>query len=123
MKLWLTYLAFGIVLLSCKKKDDDVACTMEFRMVQIRVIGAPLEDYYTIRESTGDTLRHDSFSSGETEYYTVLDDNFQSVLKGKTETFRFVGIQNDLVVVNEPIVIRADACHIEYVSGKLEVEL
>jgi hypothetical protein len=122
MKLLLTYFALGMILFSCTKKDDGMACTMEFRTVQIRVIGAPLDDFYTIRVQTDDTLRHEHFSPGETDYYTVLDDNFQSILKGKTETFRFVGIRNDLEVVNEPIVIGADACHINYVSGNLVVE-
>jgi hypothetical protein len=96
---------------------------MEFRSVQIKVIGSTLDDFYTIRLSTADTLRHDLLNPGETDYYTVLDDNFQSVLKDKTETFRFVGVLNASVVVDEAIVIQADACHINYVSGNLEVTL
>lgn len=123
MKLLWTYLTLGMVLVSCVKKDDGVACTMEFRTIQVRVIGAPLDDYYTIRMKTGDSFRVESLGSEQTEYYPILDDNFQSILKGKTETFRFVGIRNDIEVVNEPIVIGADACHINYVSGNLVVEL
>jgi len=122
MKLIWTYLTLGMVLVSCVKKDDVLVCTMEFRTIQVRVIGAPLDDYYTIRMKTGDSFRVESLDSDQTEFYPILDDNFQSILKGKTETFRFVGIRNDIEVVNEPIVIGADACHINYMSGNLVVE-
>lgn len=123
MKKYRALIGCTFVLFSCTKKDDQVACTMEFRSIQMKVIGSALDDFYTIRLSTADTLRHDSLNPGETDYYTVLDDNFQSILKHQTETFRFVGVLNASVVVDEAIVIQADACHINYVSGNLEVTL
>lgn len=104
---------------SCK---DEVYCTEEFRTISITVNGPALDDFYTLRESTGDTLiiNHDSIWGNA---YPVLDDNFQKTLEDKTETFRFHGIINDSIVVNEPFVIKADKCHIIFVSGKQEVNL
>ena len=114
----------SIVLLASCQKPDDKACTMEWRSIQIKVVGAALDDYFTIRLATGDTLRFSSDPIGTTtDYYPVLDDSFQPSLANKTENFRFVGVIENTVVVNEAFVIAADNCHINYVSGNLTVTL
>ena len=108
---------------SCNDKED-VPCTMEFRTIGITVTGDSLTDYYTIRLSTADTLR---FIYGnpfiENHWYPVLDDNYQSKIANSQENFRFIGKINDTVVVNEAFIIKADACHIDKVSGKIEINL
>ena len=111
-----------LILLSCTK-HDEVACTMEFRSVQIKIIGEELSDFYTVRLSTNDTLQFEHFFTPNEGYYTVLDDSFQSQLQGKKEQFRFIGKINNDIVVDELFMIEADKCHINYVSGKLEVVL
>ncbi len=108
---------------SCKEKED-VPCTMEFRTIGITVTGDSLTDYYTIRLFSADTLR---FIYGNpfigNHWYPVLDDNYQSKIANTQENFRFIGKIKDSVVVNEPFIIKADACHIDKVSGKTEVVL
>ncbi len=101
---------------SCNEKQQ-LACTMEFRIVTITCNRDSLEHYYTIRELTGDTIRISGGNLIGDKVYPVLDDNFQPTLSGRTEVFHFQGTINDSIVVNEPFVIKADQCHIEYVSG------
>lgn len=114
----------SILFVTSCKKHIDVACTMEWRSIQINVVGAVLDDHFTIRLATGDTLRFSSDPIGNTAaYYSVLDDSFQPTLAGKTENFRFVGLIEHEIVVDEAFVIEADNCHINYVSGNLTVTL
>jgi hypothetical protein len=103
--------------------NDEVACTMEFRAVTIEVSGATLSDFYTIRSSTGDTLRHADHQGWGPEVYTVLDDSYLTSLINSSDTFVFKGFVGDSLVVNEAFVISADRCHINYVSGRQQVQL
>jgi hypothetical protein len=97
---------------------------MEWRTIAIIVNGGTLDSYFTIRETTGDTIRlsRDNSPPG-TNYYPVLTDGYQPILQGRTENFRFKGFINDSLVVNELFVISADQCHINYVSGNTSVNL
>lgn len=100
--------------------DEPSPCTEEFRTVGIEITGQTLDNWYTVRESTQDTfLIGTSFQNT----YAVLDDNFQQTLANKEEDFTFHGVISDSVWVKEIFVISADACHINYVSGKLKVDL
>lgn len=109
-----------MILVGCKTDDDGIACTQEFRTVGCEVIGKPLDRWYTVRNATDDTL---NIGTKFENTYAVLDDNFQRTLQGKQDTFTFHGVISDSVWVKEPFVISADECHINYVSGKLRVEL
>lgn len=119
--LFLLYV-LSAVFTSCAEKEKPVMCTMEFRTVTIKVNGAPLDEFFTIRLKSNDTLRLSRENIMEENVYPVLDDGFQKMLESKTEEFRFIGFKNNVMVVNEPFVIRADKCHIEYVSGRRETE-
>ena len=107
---------------SCEQ-NDEVACTAEFVTIAITVNGDALDDYYTIREDTGDTLRIGRENVWGENVYPVLDDSYHAMLRNRTEPFRFQGVVAGAVVVDEPFVIKADECHVIYVSGKQEVDL
>jgi hypothetical protein len=92
-------------------------------MINIKVNNATLDEFYTIRENTGDTIRNISSSQPDLNLYLVLDDNSQHLIMNRTENFRFIGIISDTVAVDELFSIKADQCHIEYVSGNLQVDL
>ena len=96
---------------------------MEFRMVSIKLIGPALDTFYTIRLSSGDTIRPISGRQFFENTYTVLDDNYQPQLVNTQDSFRFYGIYQQQQVVNEKFIIKADQCHIDYVSGRTEVVL
>jgi hypothetical protein len=114
--------AFIFVMLLSFQCKRETACTMEFRTVGIQVIGDPLDDFYTIRNLNGDTLRYENYGF-EDNYYIILDDNFHVYLKNSSENFTFIGIINGEKVVDEAFVIRGDDCHIEKVSGAVTVYL
>lgn len=96
---------------------------MEYRTISIHVIGDTLQYFYTIRQSTGDTIRYNNMNSVNPFTYSVLEDSYQPNLANKTDSFIFYGIINNSIVVKEPFQIKADQCHIEYLSGKQEISL
>lgn len=104
-------------------KEEQIACTEEFRYIGIKVLGDILTDYYTVRLSTMDTLRVSDSGFPEEYWYPVLTDSYQVLFPNKTETFRFIGEVNDVVEVSEDFVISADDCHISKVSGTEQVIL
>lgn len=126
MKKYFKIFVIVIILLMltsfCNENDDQFICTDEFRSVIITVNGRTLNKYFTIRESNGDTIRinRDYYLPN---VYPVLDDTYQSKLENKIGNFWFKGFVNDSLVVNEIFVITADKCHIQYISGKTEINL
>lgn len=111
-----------LIIISCTK-DEEVICTMEYRYISIDVKGGILDDFYTIRKYTGDTIRNEKDNIIGNNSYIILSDNYQNKIKNKEEIFIFKGYITDSLVVNEQYVIKADECHIDYVSGKKEINL
>lgn len=111
-----------LILISCTK-DEEVICTMEYRYISIDVKGGILDDFYTIRKYTGDTIRNEKDNIIGNNSYIILSDNYQNKIKNKEEIFIFKGYITDSLVVNEQFIIKADECHINYVSGKKEINL
>ena len=111
-----------LILISCTK-DEEVICTMEYRYISIDVKGGILDDFYTIRKYNGDTIRYEKDNILGNNSYIILSDNYQNKIKNKEEIFIFKGYITDSLVVNEQYVIKADECHINYVSGKKEINL
>ena len=111
-----------LIIISCTK-DEEVICTMEYRYISIDVKGGILDDFYTIRKYTGDTIRNEKDNIIGNNSYIILSDNYQNKIKNKEEIFIFKGYITDSLVVNEQYIIKADECHINYVSGKKEINL
>ena len=109
--------------ISCAKEEEEVICTMEWRYISIDVKGGVLDNFYTIRKYTGDTIRYEKDNIIGNNSYIILSDNYQNKIKNKEEIFIFKGYITDSLVVNEQYVIKADECHINYVSGKKEINL
>lgn len=108
--------------ISCSK-EEEVICTMEWRYISIDVKGGVLDNIYTIRKYTGDTIRNEKDNIIGNNSYIILSDNYQNKIKNKEEIFIFKGYITDSLVVNEQYIIKADECHINYVSGKKEINL
>ncbi|MCP4125348.1 MAG: hypothetical protein GY751_26745 [Bacteroidetes bacterium] len=124
MRLYLFLLSILCLLLTTSCNSNRIACTEEFRTVGISVTGDLLTDHFTIREATSDTIRYaDNSGFPPEDYYVVLDDNYQSEIAGSRENFRFIGMIGTMTVVDELFVIKADQCHISYVSGNTEIVL
>lgn len=123
-KVFILVLAFPFMAMQCKKKTDcsGAICTEMFAAVNVTVTdkngyNIDLQDYYTINIATGDTLMHNN-STWPEGAYTVLDDSYVSKMYNKKLQFRFVGILNNTIVVDEPYTIAADCCHISKEAGK-----
>ncbi|MEL6730778.1 MAG: hypothetical protein AAFP83_06535 [Bacteroidota bacterium] len=106
----------------CGLLDGPTICTLEFVYVSVEVTGDTLDQTYTIQTTTGDTVQQ------STEYvfdqrYLVLDDGYQPEMRNREREFRFVGLKNGDIVIDELYVIKADECHIEKVSGIDTIEL
>lgn len=119
----------AIALASCDKGKancNNVVCTMEYRMISVRIVDANdsavvLDDHFTIRKKTGDTAARFSGYVSPDNSYTVVGDEQTKNLYNSQEPYRFVGIKNGAVVVDEEYIISADCCHISKVSGKGKV--
>jgi len=90
-------------------------------MITIEVNGAVLDDYYTVRLRTGDTIRRNS-PIGD-KYYEVLDDLWTDKIKQEGEYFLFEGKVGDSVLVREQFKIGHDECHIRLIEGRTRVDL
>lgn len=112
---------FILLIISCKDKEQ--ACTEEFRMISITVNGEGLSNVYTVRQSNNDTIINNQNSLVDPNTYVVLDDNYLPKLKNQTDDFLFVGEIDGNKVVEEMFTIRADECHVEYVSGNTDIDL
>lgn len=110
---------------SCNSnKNEEVACTMEFRIISVEVVGAELTDYFTIRESSQDTLYLQEFNYEFFNSYPVLTDaQFSLLATNVVEDFRFVGFVDEELRVNELYRIGADRCHIFLEDGNTQINL
>lgn len=111
-----------LIIISCIKHKEEI-CTEEYRYISIDVKGGILDNYYTIRNYNGDTIRYEKDNFNGNNTYIILGDNYQNNIKNKEEIFIFKGYINDSLVVNVQYIIKADECHINYVSGKKEINL
>src|SRR5690606_14218954 len=109
-----------------KNNCADSVCTLMLAQVSVKVVDVNkntflLDEYYTVAQHNNDTLRPPTDASLYDSSYVVLDDGYVSKMYNKTYDFRFIGISNNKVVVDEPFTISADCCHINKVSGKSEI--
>ena len=63
------------------------------------------------------------YDTGINNSYAVLTDLQLYMIINSHYVFVFKGYVNNQLVVNEAITIKADRCHIDYVSGNLNVSL
>lgn len=117
MKIFLPLCVLFMAFSACSL-NNEVNCTMEFRTIGIQIDSLKPDNHYTLRLTTGDTLRHDTLYGFSNGYYVVLDDQAVRWLQGTAENFRFEGWMNDSLILSEPFRIGADRCHIEKLSGK-----
>lgn len=107
-----------ISLNSCLNNEENIVCTTEFKTIYVRVNRDTLDNFHTIRVSTGDTLIIKNNSS--TPYmYPVINDSLKVILKNKFEKFRFQGYLKDSIIIDEEFQFSANDCHVEFRSGNL----
>jgi hypothetical protein len=94
------------------------ACTDEWRTITINLDQSGIEDYYTLRLNTGDTIRigMDNIISEGTSF-PVLDDGFKDILGKDPEPFRFEAVKEGEIRIRQNFLIKSDGCHVILVQG------
>lgn len=100
--------------------DRSLSCTEIFMTEYFDVKGSPLDDFFTYRTTTGDTLRLQDHDATDNEY-PILNDLIQESLQGREETFIFKG-SNGAASIQVNFTFTSDGCHIQKVSGPTEIE-
>ena len=110
--------------MQCKKNTTDtpdedlLVCTLIFVTESVTISGTVLVDFYSLRLSTGDTLRLEDYNSKD-QYYPILDDSSIPQTKNIEECIDFVALRGDQIL-KTPYTFTSDGCHIVKTSG-LEV--
>lgn len=117
-KRYVALLAGFLLMVSCEEVFPGKVCTEEFRSIVVEIQGLEPDDVYTIRLTTGDTLR---FTKDNipifNQTWVVLDDSFMRILDKRGETFRLEAIADGEVKIREDFIIRSDGCHVELMDG------
>jgi hypothetical protein len=129
--LLFTSVSFLILsLFSCD--DDDIRfCTLEFRFIHVDILeadssAAEIDSFFVVQTATGDTIL-DAATTPYTDFFeegiTIFTDSELNLTNTTGSTFNLTAYQNASLVVNENYVIKHDECHIDLVSGPLQIWL
>lgn len=129
MKKLLKFFIVSSSLLACKDKDEcaNQICTMDFRMVTVKLSLANGTDYIPDKTETyldnGQLIHIQSSPTLLTEnIYTVVDDGNLNQLNLDQTTHLSVKIyQNGLQDTVIDYQVQRDCCHVEKISGPVEV--
>ncbi len=110
----------SLALASCK--DDDEACTEEFKSITVIIQNfdgtpASFEELVLINQNTNDSTYITNNGGDE---FTLVDDNTEL---GASEEFLLRGIQGGILVLSEPYIFGHDDCHVMKISGKSKITL
>ena len=115
----ITHFIFGLLITSCytdlPAPAEPLLCTENFVTYTLEIPGDPLDEFFTYRESTGDSIMGENTFPDATRY-PVLNDRYKDSLVGTNETFLFVGRKGE-IPFQVPFVFTSDRCHIIKISG------
>ena len=122
-----------LLFISCEEENEDNCtvnriCTDIFSTVTIQVTdqnGEPviLDNYYTFFDQRKRfDFTDSSFLLGEGVYVVATDNEMPDINFDGTNAV-FVGQINGDNVVEEPLILGKDCCHIELVQGKTEIQI
>ena len=107
--------------------DPDIMCTMEFRIIDLKVLNESgeviiLEEFYTEIDGEKIEIPEDVYeaSSGS---YPVATDGHMKKIKFEGSNVVFIGLKNNEIVVKHTMIIGKDCCHIQLVEGDQEIVL
>lgn len=106
--------------------QTDIMCTEQFISVTVQIfdinnIAIELDNFKIIRKDTGEDISNKN--ALDQNYYSIIDDSYQSKLANKELTLTFKGYLDNVEVITEEYVVSADCCHIYLVSGKTKITL
>jgi hypothetical protein len=116
--------SLALILLIISSCTPEVMCTMDFRMVTVRIKNGTAVRSMVIDLKTKDTLSSEVIWSDSTQAdFRVADDGeiFNRLKKGEKRDFRFVAFNINKREITGDFVISRDECHILKVSGPSEL--
>lgn len=129
---FLSIIGFLLLSFQCHRDDDFSYCTEEFRAVVVTITqndtAVKLDDYYVKRMVDDHVILSLSkstylYANDFPEGVVIFTDDQMVMTSTEGMEFAFIGHLNGERVVDEIYHIRRDRCHIELVSGKLELYL
>jgi len=115
MRLLSTFILISCLALACSNPKQEVTCSTIFKMIHAEVTSTNIDSFYTLRASNQDIIH---LNAMDDDHFTVLNDTYQDELENSTDTFYFIGLQQDSIVIKAPFVIGADECHIYLIEGE-----
>ena len=136
LKPFLILLVAIPILISCNTDDsrsncDNISCTEEFRTIIVSIKDenqnpVALDSFEVLLTENGNNIAM-SFSTSEFEEVQQLGEyplvNDASFDLNQEVQIEFIGFIDEEQVVNEIYVVSTDCCHINLVSGTLEIIL
>jgi len=119
MRLLVSALIAVLSITSCD--EQDVLCTMEFRMLSVKVSGDSTVRMYTVDVRNKDTIEgYEIFDSN----WCFADDGewFNRLKRDEKRTINIVALSKSGKTVKAECVITRDACHIDKVAGPQSIE-
>ena len=136
MKRIFTFILLILISSNCKKEVDevvdpcscskDINCTLSYNSVGVIIKNSSvqpigLDDYYTIKLSTGEkmNLKSAEFDSlrGTVGKYPILADGQKDMTEKCGTDFEFTGIKNGNKIVKRTYKIGHDCCHVKILGG------
>ena len=103
-------------------QPEEIICSTIFKTITVEINGQQLDRYYSLRISNQDTIIINDRGIGGNSY-PILTDAYLPNLINKKDSFHFVGLVNDSIIVVEPYLIGGDDCHIYLQSGSTIINL
>ena len=105
-----------IILFSCDEGCDDV-----FKSYGVRVEGQGIQEVYTVRTATNDTINRMTEVTQDTSVFMVAGDDLEGQLGSEGEPFIFHIKAQDSLLMTYDYVFRDGECHVEKQSGPTEI--
>lgn len=133
-KLISTVLLSLIILCSCSNEDDslgnsdcptDIVCTLILKSLTFSPKGDNdqailLDSFYAQNLDNGNTYSIESNDQLNSTRYIVISDAQIGEINKSGTNIRFIGLQNDQIVVQQDFVVGHDCCHVLPLAGPFD---
>ncbi|MGB6034748.1 MAG: hypothetical protein WBG42_00670 [Cryomorphaceae bacterium] len=96
-------------------------CNDILKIHGVRLEGENLQEVYTVRLSSNDTINRSTEFTTDTLWVPTIGDRYEGELQGSSETFRFHLFAQDSIVETYDFVYRDGECDVEKLSGPSEI--
>ncbi|MBK6266225.1 hypothetical protein JKA74_14360 [Marivirga sp. S37H4] len=131
MKTWIFFLIPLIFLVSCKEEEEDncaesIVCSDVFISISVNIKDSDgeavvLDEFYTFIDSRTKIELDRSDFQIEKGIYPVATDANEDLIDFEGTNVVFVGKMDGENVIEHPMIIGKDCCHIKLIQGEEEI--